>query len=80
MTCDCCQKEIQQGNELDLATQRKIGYLNKVYYCEECLPLYDEYKKQVDAYHDQVSKSVQEGLDKIKMDWLSKHPGATLPE
>lgn len=71
VTCDCCQKPAQEVTE--------VGFVNKAYYCSECLPLYEDYRKQVDDFHTEMAKQVTTGLEDIKQAWLTKH-GGTLPE
>ncbi len=72
ITCDCCQ------NQTDNVTE--VGYVGKAYYCPECLPKYEDYKRQIDSFHNEVALAVQVGLKKIKDDWLLSNPEATLPE
>lgn len=72
ITCDCCQKQTQDVTE--------VGYVGKAYYCSECLTFYEDYKTQVDNFHDDIAGQVKEGLELIKASWLSQHPEATLPE
>jgi len=71
VTCDCCQKPTEKPTE--------VGYINKAYYCSECLPEYEEYIKKIDDYHDSIAKQIQFDLENIKTDWLFFHPGASLP-
>lgn len=72
ITCDCCQKPSEEVTA--------VGYVGKAYYCSECLPEYEDYKKQVDNFHDDIASQVTEGLELIKAAWLSCHVEATLPE
>lgn len=72
ITCDCCQKLTEDVNE--------VGYVGKAYYCNDCLPRYEDYKMTVDKYHDGIAEDVKIGLNLIKQEWLSRYPGAILPE
>lgn len=72
ITCDCCQKPTEKATE--------VGYVKTAYYCDACLVFYNEYKKEIDDFHDEIAKQVKEGIIKVRSDWLLKHPDAILPD
>lgn len=72
ITCDCCQKPVEKATE--------VGYVKTAFYCETCLPRYENYKLLVDEFHDGVASTVITGLEKIKRIWLENNPGAILPD
>lgn len=72
ITCDCCQKPTTNSTE--------VGYVGKAYYCETCLPEYEDYKSKINEFHNYIAERAKQGLKEIKDIWLDKHPGATLPE
>lgn len=71
-TCDCCLKPLEKVTE--------VGYVGKAYYCDDCLPKYQGYQKEVDDYHTGIAKVVAFHLKDIKDRWLMAHKGARLPE
>ncbi len=71
LTCDCCQEPCE--------TAKQVGFIDKKLYCEKCEVFYEEYLKEVDDYHTEISELVTERLDKIREKWLKLH-GGELPD
>lgn len=72
VTCDCCQKPIDNASE--------FGYVSKVYACDDCAELYRDFYKSVDVYHDKIALEAKRGMEIIRLEWLKKHLGAILPK
>jgi len=71
-TCDCCLKPSEKVTE--------VGYVGKAYYCDDCLPKYQDYHNEIDDYHTVMTGIVALELKAIKHRWLMAHKGARLPE